>query len=210
MKNRIWILFLLAPLLQSCATSYGRQNDLVRVYFKTNAPQATVQCGGEATELPGNIQLKRSSNHDCSAQAPGFQTVNFRVWSKISGEGFRYSTKINWQKWSKWTLGIGNLFAWPVDFVSGSMKNLENDRYDIKMYPSASVSTSVKVLDKTVDMTRKIASMPAEVVDETSGIVMNAVVKAPADALGLSSEAKRKQAEQTAEGKEIVQHYQNS
>ena len=196
--------------LQGCATSYGRQNDMVQVYFKTNAPQATVRCGGEATELPGNVKLKRSSNHDCLAQAPGFQDLNFRVWSRISGEGFRYSTKMNWQKWSKWTLGIGNLFAWPIDFVSGSMKNLENDRYDLKMYSSSSVSATEKVWDKTATVAQKIAAMPADVVEEASGIVMNSVVKTPAEALGLASEEKRKQAEQTAEGQVIAEHYQNS
>ena len=52
--------------------------------------------------------------------------------------------------------------------------------------------------------------MPADVIEEASGIVMNSVVKTPAEALGLASEEKRKQAEQTAEGQVIAEHYQNS
>jgi hypothetical protein len=196
----VFCLLLSSFALQGCATSYGRQNDPVRVYFKTNAPQATVNCGGEATELPGNILLRRGSNHDCWAQAPGFEKLNFRVWSKISGEGFKYSTKMNWQKWSKWTLGIGNLVAWPIDFFSGSMKSLENDHYDLKMYSSASVSIASKAFEKTSTLTRKIVSMPADVVEETTGTVLNGVVKAPAEALGLSSDAQRKETENKLEG----------
>ncbi len=208
MKSYFLVPFLLlgSITLQGCATSYGRQNDLVRVYFKTNAPQATVNCGGEATELPGNIRLKRSSNHDCLAQAPNYENLNFRVWSKISGEGFKYSTKVNWQKWSKWTLGIGNLAAWLVDFLSGSMKTLENDRFDLKMHPSASVSTASKALEKTSTLTQKIVSIPADVVEETTGAVLNGVVKAPAEALGLSSDAQRKDAENKLEGQAVADH----
>ncbi len=192
--------FLALVFLSGCATSYGRQNDPVRVYFKTNATQATVNCGGEATELPGNISLRRGSNHDCLAQAPGFEKLNFRVWSKLSGEGFKYSTKVNWQKWSKWTLGIGNLVAWPIDFFSGSMKTLENDRYDLRMYPSASTSTASRAWDKTASVTQKIASIPADVVEETTSAVLNGVVKAPAEALGLASSGQRKDVEKVMEG----------
>ena len=199
-KVAIYILIFITPVLQSCATSYGRQNDPVRVYFKTNAAQATVNCGGEATELPGNISLRRGSNHDCLAQAPGFEKINFRVWSKLSGEGFKYSTKVNWNKWSKWTLGIGNLVAWPIDFFSGSMKTLENDHYDLKMYSQSSVSTTSRVLDKTSSITQKIVSIPADVVEETTSAVLNGVVKAPAEALGLASSEQRKDAEKVMEG----------
>lgn len=193
-------------ILQGCATSYGRQNDKVRVYFKTNAAQATVNCGGEATELPGNITLRRGSNHDCLAQAPAFEDLHFRIWSKPSGEGFRYSTKVNWQKWSKWTLGIGNLVAWPVDFFSGAMKNLENDRYDLRMYSSASVSTASKAWGQASNVTQKIASIPGDVVEETTAVVMNGVVKAPAEALGLASEEQRKDAEKMIEGQAVAEH----
>ncbi len=198
--------FLVLGFLSGCATSYGRQNDPVRVYFKTNAPQATVNCGGEATELPGNISLRRGSNHDCLAQAPGFEKLNFRVWSKISGEGFKYSTKVNWQKWSKWTLGIGNLVAWPIDFFSGSMKTLENDRYDLRMRSSGSVSTKDKVLDKTANITKKIVSIPADVVEETTGAVMNGVIKKPAEALGLASSEQREETEKVLEGQAAAEH----
>lgn len=202
--------FLALVFLSGCATSYGRQNDPVRVYFKTNAAQATVNCGGEATELPGNIILRRGSNHDCSAQAPGFEKINFRVWSKISGEGFRYSTKVNWQKWSKWTLGIGHLAAWPIDFLSGSMKTLENDRYDLRMYPSGSVSTVSKAWAQTSSVTQKIASIPADVVEETTGAVLNGVVKKPAEALGLASSGQRKDAEKVLEGSAAAEHLSQS
>ena len=192
--------FFVLLVLQACATSYGRQNDPVRVYFKANAAQATVNCGGEATELPGNISLRRGSNHDCFAQAPGFEKLDFRVWSKLSGEGFKYSTKVNWQKWSKWTLGIGNLVAWPIDFFSGSMKTLENDHYDLRMHASSSTSTVLKVWDKTASVTQKIAAIPADVVEETTSAVLNGVVKAPAEALGLASSEQRKDVEKVMEG----------
>ncbi len=202
--------FLALSSLSGCATSYGRQNDLVQVYFKTHAPQSTVSCGNEATELPGNIKLKRSSNHDCLAKAPGYQDLHFKIWSRPSGEGFRYSTKVNWQKWSKWTLGLGNLAAWPVDFFSGAMKNFENDRYDLRLASSASVSTSSKVWDKTANMTQKIASIPADVVEETTGAVLNTVVKAPAEALGLSSSQQRKDTEQQIQGQAVAEHLQTT
>jgi len=193
--------FLVLGSLSGCATSYGRQNDIVPVFFKTSAAQAIVLCEGQATELPGNVKLKRSSNHDCLAKAPGFQDLNFRVWSRVDGEGFRYSSRVNWQKWSKWTLGLGHLFAWPVDFLSGSMRNLENDHYDLKLHPAASPNN----WDQASNMTRQIASAPGDIVDGAAGIVMNSLVKAPAEALGLASAEKRKSAEQTAEGSDIAQ-----
>lgn len=196
--------------LQGCATSYGRQNDRVRVYFKSNAPQSTVSCHGEAIELPGNLMLRRASSHDCVSQAPGHEVVKFRVWSKLSGEGFRYSTRLNWQKWSKWTLGLGHLFAWPVDFVSGAMKNLENDHYDLRLRPVGDVSTTSKVFDQTLNTAKKIVSIPGDAVEEVSGAVMNSAVQAPAEALGLSSDAKRKEAEQMLQGQATAERLQQS
>lgn len=203
-KNILWLWIFMLPLLQSCATSYGRQNDSIPVYFKTSASQATITCDGTATELPGKIALKRNANHDCIAKAPGFEELHFRIWSKLTAEGFNYSTKINWQEWSKWTLGLGNLVAWPIDFFSGSMKNLESDHYDLKMVPVEAVSTATKVLDQTSNVTQKIASIPADVVEGTTGIVMNSVVTAPAEALGLASDEKRKEAEKEALEKHVV------
>lgn len=203
MKRKV--IFAITPLmiifvLQGCATSYGRQNDLVPIFFKTNASQAVVNCAGEAVELPGNIRLKRGSNHDCTARAPGYEELRFRIWSKLSSEGFRYSTKINWQRWSKWTLGIGHLFAWPIDFVSGSMKNLENDHYDLRLRPSSEVSMPAKVWDQTATVVQRIAALPGDAVEEVSGTVMNSVVQAPAQAVGLASDEKRRETEQLLEG----------
>ncbi len=134
MQNKLELFILMSVvLLQGCATSEGRQNDKTRVYFKTNAPQAIVNCSGEVTEIPGSLKLKRSSNHDCLVQAPGYENLEFRIGSKISREGFCYSSRINWKAWSQWTLGLGNLLAWPVDFFSGAMKTFEGDHFDLRM-----------------------------------------------------------------------------
>jgi len=208
--NLVILLGMVLVIFQGCATSYGRQNDRVRVHFKSNAPQATVNCRGDAVELPGNLMLKRGSNHDCSAQAPGHEVLKFRVWSKISGEGFRYSTKINWQKWSKWTLGLGHLAAWPVDFVSGSMRNLENDHYDLRLRSTEDVSGTARVFDQTVNMAKQIVSLPADAVEEVSSAVMTSTVQAPAEALGLASETQRQEAEQILQGEAAAERLQAS
>lgn len=206
--NLVILLGLALVVFQGCATSYGRQNDRVRVHFKSNAPQATVNCRGDAVELPGNLMLKRGSNHDCSAQAPGYEVLKFRVWSKLSSEGFRYSTKINWQKWSKWTLGLGHLVAWPVDFISGSMKSLENDHYDLRLRSAADVSGTAKAFDQTVTMVKKIVALPSDAVEEVSGAVMTSTVQAPAEALGLASENQRQEAEQILQGQAAAERLQ--
>lgn len=210
-KFKVGLILIIGVLvLQGCATSYGRQNDRVRVYFKSNAAQATVNCHGEAIELPGNLMLKRSSNHDCTAQAPGYELLKFRVWSKLSAEGFRYSSKVNWQRWSKWTLGIGNLFAWPIDFVSGAMKNLENDHYDLRLRAVEKVSAGERVFDETVNVAKKVISLPADAVEEVSGAVMNSTVQVPAEALGLASEQQRKETEQLLQGQAAMERFENS
>lgn len=197
-----------AVLLSGCATSYGRQNDTARVYFKTQAPQAAVSCDSQATELPGNLDLKQSENHDCSARAPGYETLDFRIWSRLSKEGFRYSTRTNWNKWAKWTLGLGLLAAWPVDLLSGSMKTLESDHFDLNMRPASQVSKKEKMLDKTVTAAIKIASVPADITEKTTEVVLDTAIKTPAEAMGLASEKERKEAEQLMQGQAIAEHYQ--
>ena len=196
--------FLALGSLAGCATSYGRQNDSVQVYFKSNAEKFTISCSGESVDMPGSMQLKRLRNHDCVAKANGFEDLNFRIWSRLSSQGFRYSTQMNYQKWSKWTFGIGNIFAWPVDFFSGAMKTFDNDHYDLRLRTEGTTSSAIKILNQTGNIIQKVASVPADVVEKTTSAVMTAAVQKPAEALGVASEEQRKEIEKLLEDETLV------
>ena len=209
-KTLSWLVLSMV-LFHGCATVYGRQNDLVPVFFRTNVGGSTIQCDGEtAVALPANLQLERTRNHDCIAKADGYETLTFRIWSRLSGNGFRYSTQMNYQKWSKWTLGVGNLVAWPIDFFSGAMKMIENDHYDLRLRPTGKTSAAKKALEKTANVVQKIAALPSDVVEGATTEVMNAVVQKPAEAVGVASDEQRKEVEKLIEGEAINQRYQDT
>jgi len=97
-----WAVLLIA--VSGCSTIYGRQNDAKNVYFESNAEKTSVSCGSETIIAPGNIALKQSRNHTCMVSAEGYELQRFRIHSFISKEGFNHSSKMNWNKWGKWTL----------------------------------------------------------------------------------------------------------
>ena len=203
--NRLFLLVVVTLFFAGCSTMYGRQNDAPNVFFEANVPDVEVTCAGQAITTPGNIPLRQSQSHSCVASKEGYQTQAVRVPSVISKKGFQHSTDMNNAKWGKWTLGLGTLMGWTVDFLSGAMRSLEEDKYVIEMKPDANVGTTKKVLGKTVDVTKTLVAMPGELVDETSTAVFDRTLRSGSESLGFASEEKRKQTESAIEGKKIVE-----
>ncbi|MDP3920519.1 MAG: hypothetical protein Q8R76_06920 [Candidatus Omnitrophota bacterium] len=191
-----------------CSTMYGRQNDEPDIFFDANVLAVTVSCSGKTIETPGNIALRQSQTHRCQASKEGFATQTLRVPSVISKQGFRHSTEMNWAKWGKWTLGIGNLIGWTVDFVSGAMRSPEKDRYVVMMKPASEAGPAQKALSKTVEVTKTLVMMPGQVVDEASTVVLDKTVRTGSEGVGIAGEDNRAHAEAVSEGQKIVKYYE--
>jgi len=196
--------------VSGCATIYGRQNDEQRVFFNSNVAGTKVTCGGKSVMAPGNLDLKQSKTHTCTAFAEGFEEKTFRVKSGVSDKGLDYSTDVNMQKWGIWTLGLGMLAAWPVDFLSGSMKNLKEDRYTLELQPEGTTGKGKKVLNKTWDVGKALVTMPTAVAGGAAGTVLDTTVRSGSQQVGISSTKQRKEAEQTIEGKKIVERLEGT
>ncbi len=199
--KRKWIASLcLIAFLPGCATIYGRQNDMENVFFESNVEEVEVICSGESVRTPGNLKLRQSRDHNCKALKEGYESRYFRISSSTSREGFRYSTRINTAKWGWWTLGIGTLTGWAVDFVSGAMRDLNQDRYYLQLQPRGSTGTAKRLLERTVDVGETIVAMPKNLVDNTAETVLNSTVRAGSQPLGLGDPEARRETEQILEG----------
>lgn len=193
-----------ALFFSGCATIYGRQNDEARVFFDADVPSVEVTCSGEMIETPGNLELRQSRSHVCRAAREGYVTQTFRIRSEVTKRGFQYSTDVNWQRWGKWTLGLGNLVAWPVDFVSGAMRDLSRDRVILEMQEQDQQRMASRILDKATDTGKALVALPKDVVDNTTSVVLDQAVRAPSEQTGISSAEQREETEQVVEGKKAA------
>ena len=203
--SALWVLVIFTA---GCSTMYGRQNDEPNIFFDANVLAVTVTCSGKTIQTPGNIALRQSQTHRCRASKEGFATQIVRVPSVISKKGFQHSTEMNWATWGKWTLGIGNVIGWTVDFISGSMRSLEKDRYVLIMKPVSEAGPAKKVLSKTLEVTKTLIMMPGQVVDETSTAILDKTVRTGSEGIGLAGASKRAQAEALSEGQKIIKYYE--
>lgn len=201
------LIVLIGMFAAGCSTIYGRQNDTPNVHFDANVQSVVVDCGGVQTVTPGNMALRQSKTYNCVATKEGYLTEKVRVHSVITKKGFEHSTKVNWEKWSKWTLGLGHLIAWPVDFVSGSMRSHEFDRYILDMKASKETSLAQKAVSKTVSATKTLLTLPGQVVDETATTVLDSTLRSGSEGLGVSSNEKRLEVENRVQGKELIKRY---
>jgi len=197
-------LMLAAVYLSGCATIYGRQNDKEAVFFDANVENATVECSGDIVVTPGNLSLVQSHTHLCSAFREGYESEQFRVVSKISKRGFHYSTDVNKKKWGIWTLGLGILIGWTVDIVSGAMRSLEKDRYEIELKPEGTTGTAGKILEKSTSVGKALVSIPHEIARKTTTTAFDATVHSGPEQLGITSDKGRDDTENVIEGKDIA------
>lgn len=185
--KRIAVMALLPVSISGCATIDGRQNNDQMVLFEATPRVVEVTCSGETIATPGSIALKQSRSHTCHAEREGFESKSFRIRSHISKVGFKASTDSNLDRWGWWTLGIGVLVGWSVDFVSGAMRNLEHNDYHVTLAESGTTGTGKAVVNKSVQLGQAILSAPKDIVDTTTTTVMDSTLRAGSEKVGFES-----------------------
>lgn len=137
------VLILVGALATSgCSTVFGRHQDEQMVTFDSNVQGVDILCSGKRAETPGNIPLKQSKSHSCTAKKEGYEKKAFRIRSGTSWSGFGHSTAVNTAIWGWWTFGVGTAFGWLVDWPSGAMRNLKDDNVFVEMRPIGSTETA--------------------------------------------------------------------
>jgi len=192
MKNKGWHLKGISILMSfimitGCSTTFGRQHDEQMVTFDANVQDVEVNCSGKRTMTPGAIPLRQSKNHTCFATKEGYEKKVFNIRSGTSWAGFGHSTATNGALWGWWTLGIGVGIGWLIDWPSGAMRNLKDDNIYIELRPKGSTGTAKAVLEKAMDAGKTIATMPADVVQETTGAILDTAVHDSATQMGLNT-----------------------
>ncbi len=135
-KMKVIVILLLALQTGGCSTIMGRHQDQQLVFFDSNVSDAEVNCEGLRTKTPGTIALRQSKDHACTVEKQGYKKEVVEIKSGVSWSGFAQSVALNTAAWGWWTLGIGTGIGVLVDFPSGAMRNLKQDRIEVKMTPA--------------------------------------------------------------------------
>ncbi len=179
--------------LTGCSTVFGRHQDEEMVTFSANVQDVEVNCSGKQTVVPGSIPLRQSKSHSCTAVKDGYEKKAFRIQSGTSWAGFGHSTAINTALWGWWTLGIGTVVGWLIDWPSGAMRNLKEEDVYIEMKPANSDSAAEKVLDAAANVGKTLVNVPRDVLQETTSAALGTTVQGGANQLGIDTEETKKE-----------------
>ncbi len=148
-------LVILGLVLSGCATVFGRAQNEENVSIDSNVPGVKVVCSGRSVMTPGNVSLRQSKDHACTAEKEGYEKKVFRIGTGTTWAGFGYSTALNTAIWGWWTLGIGTGIGWLVDWPSGAMRNLNDTDLYLEMQPQSATSTNAAVDTATEEAAKK-------------------------------------------------------
>lgn len=159
----------------SCATIQGTQHREEQVTVNSNVEGVTLTCDAIKAVTPAVLTLPVRSSRTCTAELAGYESQTFRIDSRITKEGFKKATSLN-KGFGKWTLGIGFLLSWPVDALSGAMKDFPEKEIVLEMKPLGSTGRLETTANKVMKAADSLVRAPLEAIDQTSDALLNAAV----------------------------------